>query len=729
MPTIVDSLVMTLGLDGSNFEKGQKKSSEDLKKMKDEHAKVAKDLEESGKRAAEFFHKVRNEALLFFALFTGGMGLKDFVSEQLHSATAMLQMERMTGLGTSALQDYKNMLEEVGGTQADLNSTLESTSKIIGQQAYSGNSAEYEKFMVAGGGRLGNEGIEAYGTVGHPGNPAKIFQAWHDVLMLQQAQHKTMDEQRLLASSYGLNNKNLFDVLSNPNYNQNLAEHQAGSHVSHEDKEKLHNADVAWTKIKSRYADIGTHILSSLTPLFDKVAYELDRLATWFDANQDKVTAWIDNAVVAVKEFWHALDSVVEKLGGWKTVLVTLGALKLLSMSGALSALAVALQAVGIALNVVGGTGSAVGLLAKLAGLTFSGLVTWLLPLLALKGAESEADHANLLNRARMEGATHPENRDKTDAAIAAMTTEQKAALDAQRAKYKEQHPGYDPIRNPDSSNDEEAARAKDIVDNTARTAKATEEANAKRETEAQAKGEAVAGAIRKAFPPSNKDVDKKIADIMQQLQDEEGLSQKEAASAVGVWAGSENRPLDQKAKNPHSTAFGLAQWLQARQDDIKAHFHKDVHDMSLREQVHAWVWEARNSKNLPDKDFWEHFRQASTLEKGVRVMLSENEAPGPIAIAANFHGDLATANRALMLDNQRIALASANTTAAGAKQVAVGATHNNTDNSQTTTTEISVNGPITLPNVKNPADFLKEMKSLQTSNQMVMQANYGMIP
>jgi hypothetical protein len=68
--SIVDALVVTLGLDASRFTSGSKQASADLRKTKEDANAAAKQIEASGRQAAEFFKRLRNEAIALFATFT-----------------------------------------------------------------------------------------------------------------------------------------------------------------------------------------------------------------------------------------------------------------------------------------------------------------------------------------------------------------------------------------------------------------------------------------------------------------------------------------------------------------------------------------------------------------------------------------------------------------------------------------------------------------------------------
>ena len=71
MPTIVDSLIVSLKLDPSGFKKGRDEATRAFVKVKYEARKSGKAMEEQNKLLGDTFAKVRMEALGFFAALLG----------------------------------------------------------------------------------------------------------------------------------------------------------------------------------------------------------------------------------------------------------------------------------------------------------------------------------------------------------------------------------------------------------------------------------------------------------------------------------------------------------------------------------------------------------------------------------------------------------------------------------------------------------------------------------
>ena len=74
MATVIDALVVELGLDPRAFTAGQKKAAEDLLKFR-------KGVEDENKKMGEAFRSVGRELLGLFAIFTAGKGLEEFLRD------------------------------------------------------------------------------------------------------------------------------------------------------------------------------------------------------------------------------------------------------------------------------------------------------------------------------------------------------------------------------------------------------------------------------------------------------------------------------------------------------------------------------------------------------------------------------------------------------------------------------------------------------------------------
>lgn len=138
--TTIDSLVVKLGLDASEFQKGSKDVGAELDNARKRADRTARDVSASGKRAAEFFGQMEKAAIKFFAVITVGRGLSDFTRTIIQTGA---QLDRMAGyLGTSAdkLSRWQGAVRQSGGTAEGLMGTMQGLSSALTELRLTGTT-------------------------------------------------------------------------------------------------------------------------------------------------------------------------------------------------------------------------------------------------------------------------------------------------------------------------------------------------------------------------------------------------------------------------------------------------------------------------------------------------------------------------------------------------------------------------------------------------------------
>jgi hypothetical protein len=138
--TTIDSLVVKLGLDSSDFQKGTKEVGQELDATRKTTDKTARDISANGKRAAEFFGQLEKAAVKFFAVITVGRGLSDFTRTIIQTGA---QLDRMAGyLGTSAdrLSRWQGAVRQSGGTAEGLMGTMQGLSGALTELRLTGTT-------------------------------------------------------------------------------------------------------------------------------------------------------------------------------------------------------------------------------------------------------------------------------------------------------------------------------------------------------------------------------------------------------------------------------------------------------------------------------------------------------------------------------------------------------------------------------------------------------------
>jgi hypothetical protein len=124
MATVIDSLVVELGLDPKGAQKGAADFSAQIKKTRDVANTGAKDIEAYGKRAASFFSSLTSQAVGLFLAFQGASSITGFVSDLLHGDAATGRFAANIGMATSRLSAWQLVVGEAGGDAKDATTAL-----------------------------------------------------------------------------------------------------------------------------------------------------------------------------------------------------------------------------------------------------------------------------------------------------------------------------------------------------------------------------------------------------------------------------------------------------------------------------------------------------------------------------------------------------------------------------------------------------------------------------
>ena len=385
MATVIDALLVTLGLDATQFTKGVDASTKaqakltagaaagarDVEQLEKKLAAAqvtrAKEMEARAKSVAEGFKKIRNEALGLLALFTAGMGLKSFAENTINTAAGLDRMSANLGMSAKDLSMWQLAAKHAGGTAEGMTGQLKSAASDIAQ------------FKMGLGVSGGLQASFRYGVTANDltdSNTLLMKQA--DILkgMYDIDPTKAMEAAKLMGIS-----EDSFQLLKNGSVAV-MKQRQAQAALADEMARAAKPAEELRKKfddLKNQVEAIGVKILLTLLPRFDQ-------LVTWIETHKEDITNWVDGAVKGFSEFVERLDKAADSIGGWKTVLIALLAPKVLSFATDMLVLAAAIGKVGAGLGVIG---SAAGVLKLLGGLG----------LLGYSGGLNEGEDAELARR------------------------------------------------------------------------------------------------------------------------------------------------------------------------------------------------------------------------------------------------------------------------------------------------------------------------------------------
>lgn len=114
--SVIDSLVIELGLDARKFAPEAKKSVEHLRELETQTKRFGTGLETSGKQGADAFAGIRREAMALFAVFTAGKSLQAFIGDTTKANTQLAYMSQRLNMDPSGLYRLEAAAQAAGGS-------------------------------------------------------------------------------------------------------------------------------------------------------------------------------------------------------------------------------------------------------------------------------------------------------------------------------------------------------------------------------------------------------------------------------------------------------------------------------------------------------------------------------------------------------------------------------------------------------------------------------------
>jgi len=331
MATVIDSLIVKLGLDSSDFEAGEKKVAAGLDDTRKSTERVGKDIAANGKKAAEFFGQLQSAALKFFAVLTIGRGLSDFTRTIVGTGA---QLERMSGrLGTSAdiLSRWQGAVRQSGGTGEGLLGTLQGLSNEMTQIAITGQSSLIPM--------LGFLGVSLKDSNGKAKSTVDLLKDIGDAANIKIANKANRFN---ILQSMGIDEGTINLLMKGGAERDRLLASQKG--YSDADAKAAREAQEKWEGVKLQIERTSQAIVIKLLPLLERISANMLKFA--------------EIAVPVFLQVGDAFGDLHDKTDGWSTAL--LGALATLRVIGGAGMLGSITKLGGaLSLLAVGGAGYA----------------------------------------------------------------------------------------------------------------------------------------------------------------------------------------------------------------------------------------------------------------------------------------------------------------------------------------------------------------------------------
>lgn len=254
MPTVIDSLVVELGLDPKKFTQGQKEALARFKELQEASRKGGKETEEAGRRIMDGFTAIKREALGLFGAFFGGRGVKEFVSYITSVDAAAGRMSKTLGMSVSQLTAWQGVAKLTGGSAESITGSMQ------------GLTDQINRFMLTGEGSflpiLNVLNISLFDANKHLKTAGQLFlELSHAVQGMDPARA------RALLSGLGIDAATINTLLAgDAAIKQLLSDQEKLGHADDENAKSAIELSKAWNEAEQSATSLGRTILSHLTP-------------------------------------------------------------------------------------------------------------------------------------------------------------------------------------------------------------------------------------------------------------------------------------------------------------------------------------------------------------------------------------------------------------------------------------------------------------------------------
>lgn len=286
MATIIDSLLVKLGLDSSEFTTGKAKVDKGLKDTGSEAEKAGGKLKKSGKDGAEGFETVAKSAAKFLAIVGGTVAIKRFVENQIEANSALDRFSKNLGEAAVNISAWSNAAELAGGSADGLQGTMDMLSKSQTELQLTGQSGLIPYFSA-----LGVSLADAAGKA----RPVS------DIMLDLSDRFSRMDRTTAnnMGRMMGIDQGTMNLLLKGRSEVELLIKRQRENNaVNKQQAEEATRLKTAIVEVRQNFEAFGRKILSDVTPALEKSLEVFQDIVTWMRDNGEFVETFL--TIIAV---------------------------------------------------------------------------------------------------------------------------------------------------------------------------------------------------------------------------------------------------------------------------------------------------------------------------------------------------------------------------------------------------------------------------------------------
>lgn len=302
MANIVDELVVKLGLDPKEFEKGSKVVIVQLEKVKDKSEEAEKKLKSSGKKGSAFFTELQKSALKFFSVMAIGTASVRAFTNLIASGAHLSRLATNLGTSANSLHKWGQAVKQSGGTAQGFEATIR------------GLSAEITAWKTGGTAGPMLQGLQALGvSLVDTGGKAKSLETLLlDMGEAVQRRAPNRADQANLLAQWGLDEGTINLVLKRRKDAEALIASQPG--MDDKAAKKAQDINERWLalveQVRGKFRELAIQhfpaierIVLALVGAFERMSPIVTTIVEGFTKLNDLTDGWLGKVLIALGAF------------------------------------------------------------------------------------------------------------------------------------------------------------------------------------------------------------------------------------------------------------------------------------------------------------------------------------------------------------------------------------------------------------------------------------------
>ncbi len=302
MATIIDALVVTLGLDTSEFRRGQKEAEDALDETKATAEETGKKMEASGKQAASFFSGLRNQIIALAGVTLSLKGIEDFMSSFSSKLNDLSIASTAFGMKAKNLDGWIQAGKAFGISAEEISSSFSKISDAQ-EKLQAGRGKDQIITDIMRFSNMTGAGIDVMNDSAETVN--RKIEANFSKLSAEQQRAFGMELGRGYAwQKWSATGHSISDI-------DEFTKNSGVNDAAIQSAERMRKA---WVKVTQTIENIGYIIYTELEPHLEDFYQWLNDLANWMKDHPKEIKDAINEVLVKFKQIVPTVNGVVKSL-------------------------------------------------------------------------------------------------------------------------------------------------------------------------------------------------------------------------------------------------------------------------------------------------------------------------------------------------------------------------------------------------------------------------------